>query len=354
VTRYAPERRIDEPNGVNDATLHALARAGGPASTSFARLTRLATQHYRTELGLVSLLDGERLWCQASDGRELLEVEPSASFAAPILARPDELLVVPDTLEDPRFVKHPWVTGEPGVRFLLAAPVIVPTDGRAVGTLAVLDPEQRPRPGNDELAVLRDLAALVSDALVAHQRRRDVDAARAELVRLAASDPLTGLLNRRAVFDRMEAAVALARRTGHGLAVALLDLDKFKAVNDRYGHGVGDGLLLQVATALERASREHDLVARMGGDEFVLLWQALRPEGAMIAAERTWRAVTQPYRITDSDAPGTTVLELGASLGVACFPEDAEDAVGLLRAADVAMYQAKRAGGGVARFETTP
>lgn len=346
--------RLSDPrpapaNGVDEATLHALARPGGPASAAFERLTRLAAAHYRTPVALVSLVDEGRVWCQANHGGALDEPDLVTSFTGYAVAHPDHALVVPDTVQDPRFAKHPWVTDGLALRFYLGAPVVVP-GGRAVGTLAVVDVEHRPRPNEPELRVLHDLAALVADAIVAHQRRREVEAVRAELVRLAASDPLTGLLNRRAVFDRLEAAVALARRTGHGLALALLDLDGFKEVNDRYGHGVGDGLLLQVAAALEGASRDHDLVARVGGDEFVVLWQATAPEGAMIAAERTWQAVTRPYTVTEPDAPGTALVELGASLGVACFPHDAEDAVGLLRAADVAMYAAKRAGGGVVRF----
>ncbi len=341
--------RTVPPSGVDDATLHALARPGGPASAAFSRLTRLAAAHYRTPVALVSLVDEGRVWCQASHGGALDEPELATSFTGHAVAHPERALVVPDTVQDPRFAKHPWVTGGSAARFYLAAPVVMP-DGRAVGTLAVVDVEYRPRPNEPELRVLHDLAALVADAIVAYQRLREVEAARAELVRVAASDPLTGLLNRRAVFDRLEAAVALARRTGHGLALALLDLDGFKAVNDRYGHGVGDGLLLQVAAALEGAARDHDLVARVGGDEFVVLWHATTTEGAMIAAERTWQAVTRPYTVTEPDAPGTALVELGASLGVACFPHDAEDAVGLLRAADLAMYQAKGAGGGVARF----
>lgn len=337
------------PNGVEEATLHALARPGGPASAAFVRLTRLAAAHYRTPMALVSLLDEDRVWCQASHGGALDEPDLATSFTGYAVAHPERALVVPDTVQDPRFAKHAWVTGDLATRFYLGAPVVVP-GGRAVGALAVVDVEPRPRPDEPELRVLHDLAALVADAIVAYQRRREVGEVRAELVRMAASDPLTGLLNRRAVFDRLEAAVALARRTGHGLALALLDIDGFKAVNDRYGHGVGDGLLLQVATALEGASRDHDLVARVGGDEFVVLWQATAAEGAMIAAERTWQAVTRPYTVTEPDAPGTALVELGASLGVACFPQDAEDAVELLRAADVAMHRAKRVGGGVTRF----
>ncbi len=353
MTERVNDSRTAPPSGVDDATLHALARPGGPASAAFRRLTRLAATHYRAPVAFVSLVDDGRVWCQADHGGALYEPDLATSFTGHALAHPERVLVVPDTVQDPRFAKHPWVVEGLAARFYLGAPVVLP-GGRAVGTLAVLDVEHRPRPDEPELRVLHDLAALVADAVMAYQRRREVESVRAELVRLAASDPLTGLLNRRAVFDRLEAAVALARRTGHGLALALLDLDGFKAVNDRYGHGVGDGLLLQVAAALEGASRDHDLVARVGGDEFVVLWQATPPEGAMIAAERTWQAVTRPYTVTEPHAPGTTLVELGASLGVACFPHDAEDAVGLLRAADVAMYQAKGAGGGVARFALRP
>ncbi len=342
---------------MSDATLSELARAQGPASAALERLLRLASLHYRAPLAVASLVRGSELWCRATGSVELVEPALADSFAGHAMLHPDRVLVVPDAVDDSRFAAHPWVWGDPGLRFCASAPVVL-GDGRAAGALSVLDRERRPAPEEDEWEPLQDLAALLADALAAHEQRRvlndahaEMAALRSELARAEASDALTGLLNRRALFDRLDAAVALARRTGHGVAVALLDLERFRLVNDRYGHGVGDGLLLQVASALEGASREHDLAARMGGDVFVLLWQAIGPEGAMAAAERIWRAVARSYAVTGVEAPGTALVELGASLGIACFPHDAEDAVGLLRAADLALYAAKRAGGGVARFD---
>ncbi len=352
-----PDSKIAPSEGVSDATLRALAHPDAPASAAFECLARLAAAHYRVPVALVALAAAERVWCDASQDSSWRQSALATALAGPVSERPDGVVVVTDPAGDPRLASHPWVREGPGVRFILSAPVVM-APGHAVGTLTLVDLELREAPDEAELGTLREFAALVADAIVAFSTRReleaaraDAEAARAELARTVVSDPLTGLLNRRAVFDRLDAAIALARRTGHGVAVALLDLDRFRAVNERYGHGVGDGLLLQVSAALEAASRDHDLVARVGGDEFVLLWQALGPEGAAVAAERTWSAVARPYAITAAAAPGTTEVELGASLGVACFPHDAEDAVGLLRAADVAMYAAKRAGGGVVRYD---
>jgi diguanylate cyclase len=334
-----------------------VARLDGPAGAAIERLLRIASQHYRVPLALVSLASAGEAWCRASSGEELSESELEHSFAAHAIRHPREVLVLEDATADARFREHPWVRGARGVRFCLSAPVVLP-DGRAAGALTVLGRRRRTPPAHGELQPLRDLAALVADAIRGVEERQRYDAARteqaallAELARADASDPLTGLLNRRALFDRLEAAIALARRTGHGVAVALCDLERFRLVNERYGHGVGDGLLLQVASALEGAAREHDLAARMGSDEFVLLWQAIGPDGALVAADRVWKAVARSYTVTGAEAPGTALIELGASLGVACFPHDAEDAVGLLRAADVALHAAKRSGGGVVRFD---
>lgn len=163
-----------------------------------------------------------------------------------------------------------------------------------------------------------------------------------EIQHLAYYDPLTGLANRRFLFEQGTKALSLARRRGTSAAVFYLDLDRFKEVNDLLGHEQGDRLLGLVGERLREGLRETDIVARVGGDEFaVVLSDVEDAESAARVATRLRRRL--PQQIGSGDA----VLEVGASVGVALYPEDAEELEALLKAADLAMYRAKTEGGGI-------
>jgi diguanylate cyclase (GGDEF)-like protein len=179
------------------------------------------------------------------------------------------------------------------------------------------------------------LILLVSGGCVAilriHQERFERE--RRSLRSSAMKDPLTGAANRRAFGERLRYEVARHARQNHEFAVVALDLDGFKAVNDRFGHQAGDELLKQVAEALMIAVREQDTVARVGGDEFYVL----APETDRVGGERL------EARVRSAIAGVTTGLDsLSASVGFAIFPEDAEDAGGLVELADAAAMDAKR------------
>ena len=160
-----------------------------------------------------------------------------------------------------------------------------------------------------------------------------------ELEHLARHDTLTGLANRLFLNDRIERAVARARRTGGSVALLMIDLDGFKQVNDAHGHAVGDELLIVIARRLQESVRETDTVARLGGDEFVVLLEDTRhPEGTSQIVEKLIAAMRLPVLL---DA-GT--IEISASIGLACMPQHADAADDLLERADAAMYAAKAAG----------
>jgi diguanylate cyclase (GGDEF)-like protein/PAS domain S-box-containing protein len=164
---------------------------------------------------------------------------------------------------------------------------------------------------------------------------------------LARHDVLTGLANRGAFVEALEAAIALAPRTGKSFAVLYMDLDHFKDVNDTLGHPVGDLLLQSVAARLKAAVRETDTVARFGGDEFALIAAALEdPADAAVLAGKVLAAVSKPLSIQGKE------LRSGASIGIAVYGPASADAESLLSHADVALYRAKSEERGTYRFFT--
>ena len=167
------------------------------------------------------------------------------------------------------------------------------------------------------------------------------------LNRLAQYDELTGLANRSLFQDRLTRALAWARRHGQLVAVMVLDLNGFKAVNDRLGHSAGDRLLNIMARRLSERLRETDTVARLGGDEFALLIENLaKPEHAVLVAGKLLDTVAPAVELDDQQVTVT------ASLGVALYPRDGRDPAELVRLADRAMYRAKAEGGNLCRFSS--
>jgi diguanylate cyclase (GGDEF)-like protein len=157
-------------------------------------------------------------------------------------------------------------------------------------------------------------------------------------------DPLTGLPNRSLLQDRLEHAIAQAQRSGRPVGVALMDLDRFKEVNDTLGHDVGDELLREFAARLRRSLRKEDTVARMGGDEFVLVLHDLGEADAPAFCANLLASLGTRF------AWGSRSMDLGASIGVSLYPAHASDSGSLVRFADIAMYAAKRSGKGYALY----
>lgn len=161
----------------------------------------------------------------------------------------------------------------------------------------------------------------------------------ADLERIAYYDVLTSIPNRRLFEERVERAIARARRQNRNLAICYLDLDGFKPINDDFGHEAGDFVLIEIARRLQLISRADDTVARLGGDEFVLLWNQIDSEiDCVQALERVLQKISEPIMYKGNQ------LAVSASIGVTLFPDDAVDADSLLRNADHAMYSAKHLG----------
>jgi diguanylate cyclase (GGDEF)-like protein len=164
---------------------------------------------------------------------------------------------------------------------------------------------------------------------------------------LAHFDLVTSLPNRALLADRLAQETARARRNEQRFAVLLFDLDGFKAVNDTWGHAAGDRVLALVAERARKCMRASDTVGRLGGDEFLAILPETGEEGAMGVAEKLREALRAPYALDNAQA------QLGASVGVAVFPDHGDDAETLQRAADAALYAAKREGRNRTRLATS-
>ncbi|MDP3274017.1 MAG: diguanylate cyclase [Deltaproteobacteria bacterium] len=204
---------------------------------------------------------------------------------------------------------------------------------KLLGHLA-MSPSRRSRPEDDRLfmeVAARELGAVLHTLSLVEDARR-----------LAATDTLTGLMNRRAFVDSIRREISRCTRHSFSLSLLLLDVDHFKRVNDTHGHGAGDQVLVTVARALERSTRTSDIVARWGGEEFVVALIQSGEAGARIAAERIRRAIaTAP-----TQADGGVVIDISASIGVASVDglDKGCDLDDLVRRADEAMYTAKQRG----------
>ncbi len=152
----------------------------------------------------------------------------------------------------------------------------------------------------------------------------------------ALHDSLTGLPNRFLFDDRLHAGVHSARRSGEPVALLMVDFDRFKSVNDTYGHAAGDALLRIKASRISAMLRESDTVARLGGDEFACILPSTNSTGALLVARKLIETVVEPVSV------GGRVFEVGASVGISIYPDIASDATLLQDQADRAMYSAKR------------
>ncbi|HEU0199165.1 MAG TPA: diguanylate cyclase, partial [Burkholderiaceae bacterium] len=190
--------------------------------------------------------------------------------------------------------------------------------------------------GDDEIGLLAGSLQRMREAIARREK---------EILRLAYADPMTNLPNRTCLMDRLEHALRNAERRGEKLAVMMLDLDRFKMINDALGHAAGDAVLRQVATRLKELVRESDSVGRLGGDEFALVFPAADAEQVRAVARRIARSLRQPLEFEGQP------IDINASIGIAEFPQHGSDADTLIRCADTAMYLAKKNGGGYSFYD---
>ena len=219
----------------------------------------------------------------------------------------------------------------------MSVPILVDDESR--GVLNFADPVNGGSFDQEDLVTLELLASHIGACLLQREQGEAMQ-------RLAETDSLTWLFNRRHFDQRLEAELNRAVRAEHLVSLLMIDVDKFKTINDRFGHRVGDAVLKAVAIGIKQAVRLYDVPTRYGGDEFAVIL----PESDSEIASRVAR------RVLEKTAAQTLPLELAAagltidlSIGVATFPRPSADAAGLVEFADTAMYRAKAAGGGGVR-----
>lgn len=318
---------------------------------SYDDLLAIAAAICDTPMGSVTLVAGERQWFKSRLGLAAEETSRDVAFCGHAILKPEDMLIVPDTLLDERFHDNPFVTGEPKIRFYAGAPLVM--NGQATGTFCVMD--NRPRqltPFQKQAmiglsrqaaallelrAAIRDLRHHISERNWYEQKlesyQQMLEEQNAELTELSKTDALTGLPNRRAFNVALASAIKAASSQGRPLCVAILDVDHFKMINDLHGHPAGDTVLAAIGRILDAQRGSRGFAARSGGEEFVVIL----PDTALDAAELQCEFMRQAVQDRAHGLPVTI------SIGVTQY-RAGDTAAAMYARADEALYVAKRNG----------
>lgn len=284
-------------------------------------LTRMAKRVFGVPIALVSLVDEDRQWFKSCVGLDVPETPRNISFCGHAILG-DDMFVIPNAQEDERFTDNPLVAGELGIRFYAGCPLRA-LNGKNLGALCIMDRQPRNFDEEDRKA-LKDLALMAERELAAFQ--------------LATQDELTGISNRRGFMMLAEHGLHYCARHKIPASLAFLDLDKFKQINDTFGHEEGDRALVDFARLAKSSFRESDLCARLGGDEFtVLLFNTSAPLAEDVI--RKFRASLEKHRHETSSK-----YEISFSYGIVEFdPEKPAAIERMLAEGDSRMYERKHA-----------
>jgi diguanylate cyclase (GGDEF)-like protein len=234
-------------------TLRSLSVLDTPFEERFDRLVRMAKHMFGVPIALVSLVDENRQWFKACIGLSATETPREISFCGHTILK-KRVFIVPDATKDKRFADNPLVVNDPKIRFYAGCPLTV--NGFRLGTLCIIDQVKRTFEGED-IKALEDLALMAERELAA--------------VHMATMDDLTNISNRRGFMALAQHSINLCLRQNYPVVLVFIDLDKFKLINDTFGHHEGDSALINFTNLLRKELRDSDLFARIGGDEFTLL-----------------------------------------------------------------------------------
>lgn len=291
-----------------------------PPEERFDRLTRMAKRLFGVPIALVSLVDENRQWFKSCFGLSVGETPRDISFCGHAILR-DDLFIIPDTILDERFADNPLVVNDPHIRFYAGCP-LKSTNGHKLGTLCIIDRQPRYF-GEDELEALIDLAAMVERELSA--------------VQLATLDELTKIFNRCGFMMLAQHSLRLCTRQRLVASLVFIDLDKFKPINDMFGHAEGDRALIAFVEQVKTICRSSDIFARLGGDEFAVLLIDVSKECADKIVSR-FRQAVEKY-----NQEAKCGYEISFSHGIVEFNPDKHQTLdALLADGDSLMYRLKR------------
>jgi len=285
----------------------------------FDRMTRMAKRMFDVPIALVSLVDENRQWFKSCIGLNVRETSRDISFCGHAILG-GGAITIKNTTEDQRFADNPLVLDAPNIRFYAGCPLSL--NGHKLGTLCIIDQKPR-RFEKEDVEALQDLAAMVEREL--------------EAIQLATLDELTHISNRRGFMALAQHSLSLCARQRAFAALVFLDLDKFKSINDKYGHKEGDRALIAFASQMKTSFRSSDIFARLGGDEFVvLLTNASKP-----LAEEVIVKFSHSLNEFNQEANRGYALEFSYGI-VESDPERQTTIDELLANGDALMYEVKR------------
>ena len=311
-----------------------------PIEERFERITRMACHVLNMPITAFTLVDDTRQTFKSVQGLDGADVPREISLCGHIVAS-ESMLIVPDTQKDERFLDNPLVNGNPAIKFYAGCPVRAP-DGETIGAFCAID--TRPRDMSPEqVQSLQDMAAMVETELRASMLSR----AQTELLdelnvaqRSALIDPLTRLWNRNGISELLKREWDLAVQNKTALSIVMADIDRFKKINDAYGHPIGDAILRYAGHHLLTHLRSDDIIGRMGGEEFLLVLPKCQLSHLGPAVERIRKSFeSSPVQTDAGDIPIT--ISFGA---VAAVPHDALSVEQVIARADEALYVAKNTG----------
>ncbi|MEG3757728.1 sensor domain-containing diguanylate cyclase [Pseudoalteromonas carrageenovora] len=286
----------------------------------FDRVTRIAKHLFNVSISLVTLIDEDRQWFKSRQGLGVCELPRESSFCGHTINQ-NELLIIPDTSSDERFFDNPFVVGDPKIRFYAGFPLKL-KQGVIIGTLCLADDKPR-NLSDEEKQLLRDLGSLVEQEI--------------QSIQLATIDELTKISNRRGFLSLAEHTLNNCKKNKVSMTLILFDLNKFKQINDVYGHHEGDFVLTKFAQVMLSSFCDCEVIGRLGGDEFVVMLSdsgAKKADDALLcftnAIEQTNSIINKPYNID-------------YSFGVVNFTYNTDKTVvEMIQDADTAMYKQKK------------
>ncbi|APE30338.1 hypothetical protein BOX17_04835 [Halomonas aestuarii] len=290
---------------------------------AFENVATLVRQVLKVPMSGVSLIDRRRHWFKARRGIGVQEFERELSFCSRTIDQSGALLI-PDARSDSLYADHPFVVGDPNIVCYAGVPLTTP-DGYNIGSLCVMGTAPREF-SSEEVDILSNFAKILIDSI--------------ELRQTASSDVLTGAMNRRAWMIQAKSELRRAARYKHPISLAIMDIDKFKSVNDTWGHPAGDIVIAGLANLTMDMVRESDLFGRLGGEEFALLMPETSPDQAEALAER----IRSSFEALTIDINKGTSISCTVSIGVTPVGGEDDTLEQMLERADQALYRAKKGG----------